>query len=49
MNELVVRGERVVLPNGMRAAAIHVRDGRIVAIAPHNYTPAGVERVDAAE
>lgn len=44
-----MRGERVVLPNGPRAAAIHVRDGRIVAIAPHNYTPAGVQRVEAAE
>lgn len=47
MNELVVRSERVVLPNGTRAASVHVRDGRIVGIAPHNYTPAGVRTLDA--
>jgi allantoinase len=29
---LVIRGDRVVLPDGIRPAAIHVRDGRIVAI-----------------
>jgi allantoinase len=29
---LIIRGDRVVLPDGIRPAAIHVRDGRITAI-----------------
>src|SRR5690606_27181880 len=49
MTELVVRSERVVLPGGTRAASVHVRDGRIVGIAPHNYTPTGVRVLDAGE
>ena len=49
MTELVVRSERIVLPNGTRAASVHVRDGRIVGIAPHNYAPAGVRTLDAGE
>lgn len=49
MSEFIVRSERVVLPNGTRAASVHVRDGRIVGIAPHNYTPAGVRVMDVGE
>lgn len=49
MSELVVRSQRVVLPNGTRGASVHVRGGRIVGIAPHNYTPAGVRMLDAGE
>ena len=49
MTDLVVRSERVVLPNGVRPAAILVRDGRIAAIDDFDRTPAGVRRIDAGE
>lgn len=49
MNELVVTSERVVLPDAVRAAAVHIRDGRIVRIADYGDTPAGVRRLDARE
>ncbi|HYN08991.1 MAG TPA: allantoinase AllB [Vicinamibacterales bacterium] len=46
---LVVRGERVILPDGVRPAAIHVRDGRITAIesgpGATGVQPTGDERV----
>jgi allantoinase len=45
--EVVVVGERVMLPDGERAAAIHVRDGRILAVASHAARPAGVRVIDA--
>jgi allantoinase len=44
---MIVRSERVVLPEGVRAASIHVRDGRILEIAPHASRPAGVPAIDA--
>ena len=47
MTDLVVRSERVVLPGGIRAAAVHVREGRIAAISGHGDLPAGVRRIDA--
>ncbi len=47
MSALVVRSERVVLPDGVRPAAIHVRDGRIVGIGPHGDRPTGVPELDA--
>src|SRR5687767_13483499 len=34
MSSWLIRSERVVLPDGMRPAAIHVRDGRIAAVLP---------------
>jgi allantoinase len=46
MKDLVVRSERVVLPEGVRAAAIHIADGRISAVAPYSDMPAGVPRLD---
>ena len=49
MSPLVVRSERVVFPDGVRAAAIHIHDGRIVHIAPHSEVTAGVRELDAAE
>lgn len=49
MSELVVRSERVVLPDGVRAASIHVRDGRILRVAPYGDTPATVARLDCGE
>jgi allantoinase len=47
MPSLVVRSERVVLPGGVRPAALHVRDGRIAAIVDHADAPTGVPLVDA--
>lgn len=47
MTTLVVRGERVMLPDGERAATVHVRDGRIVGIGSHGDRVAGVPVLDA--
>ena len=44
---LVVRGDRVVLPDGVRPAAVHVRQGRITAVTARNDRmagPSGAER-----
>jgi allantoinase len=43
----IIRSERVVLPDGIRPATIHVRDGRIDAIGSYTDRPAGVRQVDA--
>lgn len=45
--ELVIRGRRVVLPGGVRAASVHVANGKIVAVAEHDAAPAGARVVDA--
>ncbi len=47
--ERVVRGRRVVLPEGTVPAAIHIEGGRISAIAPFEEAPAGVEIVEAGD
>ncbi|KQS60864.1 allantoinase [Geodermatophilus sp. Leaf369] len=39
--DLVVRARRVVLPDGERPAAVHVRDGRIAAVTAFEDAPAG--------
>ncbi len=45
---VVIRGARVVLPDGVRPAAIHVRDGRITAIAARDAAaPAEATVIDA--
>ena len=44
---LVIRSERAVLPEGVRPAAIHVRDGRITAIGAHRDRAAGAREIDA--
>ena len=49
MNLLVVRSERVVLPDGVRPATIYVEDGRIANIASHQDRPVGVRELDAGE
>ncbi len=49
MNSLIVRSERVVLPDGIRAAALHIHDGRIVEIAPHSDRPVGGREIDAGD
>lgn len=46
---LTIRGERVVLPGGVRPATIHVRDGRIAAIGAYDDRPAGVRDIDAGQ
>ncbi|CAO5231397.1 allantoinase AllB [Frankia sp. AgKG'84/4] len=45
----VLRSRRVVLPDGERAAAVHVADGRITAITAPADVPAGVEITDLGE
>ncbi|MBB5076956.1 allantoinase AllB [Nonomuraea endophytica] len=44
MDDLVIRSRRVVTPEGVRAAAVAVRDGKIAAVRPHEArTPAAAE------
>src|SRR6478752_1298807 len=40
MRRPVVRARRVVLPDGIRAAAVHTEDGRITAVTPFGDAPA---------
>jgi allantoinase len=49
--DLVLRGQRVVTPEGVRAASVHVdrTSGRIVAVAGYDAVPAGADIVDAGE
>jgi allantoinase len=47
MTSLVVRGQRVVLPDGVRPVALHVVEGRIAAIAHHDHVFANATEVDA--
>jgi allantoinase len=41
-DDLIVRGKRVVTPDGERAAAIHVRGGVVTALTEFNEVPSGV-------
>jgi allantoinase len=43
---LIVRSERVVLPEGVRPATVHTRKGRIVAVGEYADRPAGVRELD---
>jgi allantoinase len=46
--DLVIRGRRVLLPDGEQSAAVHVHDGRIIALHPlDDEIPAGAQVVDA--
>jgi allantoinase len=45
--ELIIRGRRVVLPEGVRAASVHVVGGRIVAIADFDDVPRGCQLFEA--
>ena len=47
MDSLVVRSERVVVPDGVRPASVRIANGRIVAIAGYADVPAGVPSLDA--
>jgi allantoinase len=44
---LIVRGERIVTPDGVRPATIHVRDGRIAGIGAYADRPTSVRELDA--
>ena len=41
-HDLIVRGKRVITPEGERAAAVHIRGGAIVAITAFDDVPAGI-------
>lgn len=45
--DLVVRSERVVLPDGERPASIVVRAGRVAAVGGYTERPAGMRELDA--
>jgi allantoinase len=49
MPSLLVRSERVALPDGIRPATVQVRDGRIVAVTSHDDRSAGVEVLEAGD
>jgi allantoinase len=46
---LVIRGQRVVLPDGERPASIHVQNGTIAAVAAYDDVPTGADIVDASD
>jgi allantoinase len=46
---LVVRGKRVLLPEGIRPAAVHVKDGKIADITAPDALPPDAELVDAGD
>lgn len=45
----VIRGRRVATPDGLRPAAVHIRDGRIAAVASFDELPEGCASVEADE
>jgi allantoinase len=45
--DLVIRGRRVVTPEGIRPASVHIADGRIVRVAEWSEVPDGVTPVEA--
>jgi allantoinase len=47
MASLVVRSQRVVLPDGMRPAAIHISNGRITQVGPYADRASGDAELDA--
>jgi allantoinase len=49
MNALLIRSERVVLPDGVRPAAVQVRDGRIVDVSARTERVAGARELDAGD
>ena len=49
MTDLVIRGRRVVTPDGVRAASVHVAEGRIVRLGAWEEAPPDIPVVDAGE
>ena len=46
---LIIRGARVLTPDGLRPAAIHIADGRIARVSAFGEVPQGVDPVEAGE
>lgn len=49
MTDVILRGRRVVTPQGSRPAAIHVSDGRITAVEEYENVGAGIPVTDAGD
>jgi allantoinase len=49
VTDLVIRGRRVVTPDGVRAASVHVSEGRIVRVGGWEEAPPDISVVDAGE
>lgn len=49
MSERIFRGRRVVTPEGVREATVHVRDGRITRVGTYDDVPEGAPVTDAGE
>ena len=49
MTDLVIRGKRVVTPESVRAASVHVAEGRIIRLGAWEEAPPDVPVVDAGE
>ena len=49
MSDLVIRSTRVVLPDGVRPASVHIEEGRITRIAEWDNFPVESEAVDAGD
>src|SRR5579863_1262155 len=47
--DLVIRGERIITPEGERAAAIHIRGGTIARISAYDDFPAGFTPYEAGD
>jgi len=47
--DLLVKSRRMVLPEGVRPASLHVRDGRIAAVGRHDAALAGARLIDAGD
>jgi allantoinase len=49
MTDLVIRGNRVILPDGIRPASVHIQAGQIIALAGKTEFPSDCELVDAGD
>jgi allantoinase len=49
MTKVILRGRRVITPEGSRPAAIHVSEGRIIAVEEYDNTGTGTPVIDAGE
>src|SRR5215468_1090785 len=47
--DLVVRGRRVIIPEGERSRAIYIREGRIAAISAYDDIPSGSKVYEAGD
>ena len=49
MTDLIIRSRRVVLPDGIEPASLHIQDGKIARVADWADAPSNIELVDAGE